>query len=141
MDEKEIQARLENAVTVITAMPCELRKMDIKSSIPEIVRSGDDWLAYNSPAAQDKLHASVRFRPTAQQIDDAMECMDWIRAIGASKSQSERRILVALIFIKSMGYGYRMTASMLLSKTGKNYSYGTCRNMFLAALLQMKKNI
>lgn len=127
MTEDEIKIRLEEAVATVIALPCEMRKMDFKSGMPEIIKTEDDWDFYD---AKNK----TRFRPTPKQVDEAMEVMDWIREFTKTRPERDRKVWVAVIWLKSSGMGYRRVADVVGAKFGKSYSHQTCKNWYLKAV-------
>ncbi len=126
----QIKLRLEEAVEIIRNMPDEMRKLDYKSTMPEIVRVGNEWIEYNNQAAQDRLRNSARMRPTPRQITEAMEVYDWIRYAASKRPLEIRKVVVAIIFVHGGGAGFRKTAEVVRECTGKAYSHETCRRWF-----------
>ena len=130
MDEDEVKLRLQEAVEIIRNMPDEMRKLDYKSSMPEVIRSGKDWLEYNSQAAQDNFKNSARMRPTPRQMTEAMEVVNWIHYAVSKRPLEIRKVLVAIIFVHCGGAGFRTTAEAVHEYTGKKYSHTTCKLWF-----------
>lgn len=141
MNQEEIKLRLQEAVEVIRNMPDEMRKLGYKSSMPEIVRSGNEWIEYNNQAAQDRLKSSARMRPSPTQVTQAMEAVDWIHYAASKRPLEIRKVLVSIIFVHCNGAGFRTTAQAVYEYTNKKYSHTTCKLWFDQAINDMMKLI
>ena len=121
-------------------LPDEMRKMNFKTGLPEIVRTEKDWLSYDSDTAKSSLYAKTRLRPTGKQIDQALETMDWLRAFIKQKPESKRKLWAQIIFVKSAGRGFRLVADIIEFRTGKRISKSTVKNRFDEAVGWIKSH-
>jgi len=130
MTEEEIKARLEDAVEVIMRMPDDIRKMDYKSTMPEIIRR--EWLDFNTESAKANFYRLPR--PTPEQVTKAMECEEWMRYAASRREESIRQVIMSTLYLKSSGCGYRKAADLIEKATHKRYSYETLRRWYDRAI-------
>lgn len=95
MDRYEIEERICDAARVISTWPNPMAALRCRTAMPEIVRSEEDWLAYNTEGTRGNLY--VKFTPDAKQHQQALEVLDWISYCVRRFKPVEKRVIKAIV--------------------------------------------
>lgn len=95
MDRSDIEERICEAARVIATWPNPMAALRCKTSMRDIVRNEEDWLAYNTQGSRDNLF--VKFTPDAKQHQEALEVLDWVSYCAKRFKPAEKKIIKAII--------------------------------------------
>lgn len=141
MDRFEIEERIYEASRVISTWPNPLAVLRCKSSQPEVVRNeDDDWLRYNTEAAQANLN--VKFTPDSRQHQQAMEVLDWLSYAVRNFKPANKPAIKSIIMLYCMNmnnssYGFR-ELSRQLKVMGVKMGKDTVRRRYNEAMLDLE---
>lgn len=147
MDRLQIEERIYNASRIINTWPNPMAVLHYRSSMPDIIRSEADWLAYNTEGTRDNLH--VKFTPDAKQHQEAIEVLDWLNYCCRTYKVMAKPTIKAIIMIYCMNinnyhYGFG-ELSKELRRRGVKMGKDTVRRRYNLAMndleLALKRNI
>lgn len=140
MDRVEIEARICAAAKVWATWPNPMSTLQYRSSMPDIVRSKEDWLAYNNEASRDNLR--ITFTPDTKQHQDAMEVINWLSFCTRRYKQSAKPAIRAIVMLYCMNndnvsYGFRQLSDKL-KEFGVKMGKDTVRKRYDQAMIDLE---
>ncbi len=140
MDRVEIEARICAAAKVWATWPNPMSTLQYRTSMPDIVRSKEDWLAYNNEASRDNLR--ITFTPDTKQHQDAMEVINWLSFCTRRYKQHAKPTVRAIVMLYCMkmdnvSYGFG-SLSKELEKYNVRMSKDTVRRRYNQAMMDLE---
>lgn len=147
MDRLEIEEIVCNAAKVIATWPNPMSVLRYRNSMPDVVRSESDWLAYNTEGSRDNLF--VKFTPDSKQHQQAMDVLDWLSYCAKRYKPAAKPVIKAIVMLYCMNinnshYGFRELSKELRGR-GVKMGKDTVRRRYNQAMMDLefalKRNI
>lgn len=138
MERYEIEEKIHDGVKIqIATWSNPKNKLLMRTSHPDIIRTGDDWLSYNSDSEQAKFKR-MKMSATVEQQKLAIQVMDWLtfccrRYVGTHKKVVKSIVMLRCLHMGDRSYGFRELAKQL-SWMGVKISHTTVRTRYNKAL-------
>lgn len=138
MERYEIEEMIHDGVKIQLATWSDPKnKLLLRTSHPDIIRNGEDWLSYNSEGEQAK-YKRIKMSATVEQQRLAIKVMDWLTFCCKRHPLARRKIIKAIVMLRCLkmndrSYGLRELAKQL-GWMGVKVSHTTVKKYYDAAI-------